>query len=157
MTKKFDLKPTLVLSAICVVMVALLAVVNLFTAPVIRAQQEAAANEALLEVLPEGKNFKDVDLTQYTLPASIEKAWSADGGYVFQSNVTGYKSGLIIMCGIGSDGKITGAAEVIPGLLPARHHTGEQKKRGPLSGIPGDIPNRRHKEQLQARVHRLFH
>lgn len=109
MTKKFDLKPTLVLSAICVVIVALLAVVNMITAPVIEAQQNAAANAALLEVLPEGKNFEELDLGTYTLPTSIQKAWKADGGYVIQSVVTGYKDGLIIMCGIDSEGKIAGA------------------------------------------------
>ena len=109
MTKKFDLKPTLVLSAICVVMVALLAVVNMITAPIIEAQQNAAANEALLEVLPNGKNFEEVDLSTYTMPSSIQKAWKADGGYVIQSIVTGYKDGLVIMCGIDSEGKIAGA------------------------------------------------
>lgn len=109
MTKKFDLKPTLVLSVICVVMVALLAVVNMITAPIIAAKQNAAANEALLEVLPDGKNFEEIDLGTYTLPASIQKAWKADGGYVIQSMVKGYKDGLIIMCGIDSEGKIAGA------------------------------------------------
>ena len=109
MTKKFDLKPTLVLSAICALIVALLAVVNMITAPVIEAQQNAAANAALLEVLPEGKNFEELDLGTYTLPTSIQKAWKADGGYVIQSVVTGYKDGLTIMCGIDSEGKIAGA------------------------------------------------
>ena len=60
MTKKFDLKPTIVLSAICVVIVALLAVVNLFTAPIIEAQKNAAANAALLEVFPNGEGFEEV-------------------------------------------------------------------------------------------------
>ena len=31
------------------------------------------------------------------------------GGYVFQLEVTGYKPGLVIVCGIDADGKITGA------------------------------------------------
>ena len=110
MTKKFDLKPTIVLSAICVVMVALLAVVNLFTAPIIEEQKNAAANAALLEVLPGGEGFEAVDLGAYTLPSSVEKMWKEkNGGVVVQTNVTGYKAGLVIMCGIDSTGKITGA------------------------------------------------
>lgn len=110
MTKKFDLKPTIVLSAICVVIVALLAVVNLFTAPIIEAQKNAAANAALLEVFPNGEGFEEVSLTDYTFPASVEKVWKEkNGGAVVQTNVTGYKAGLIIMCGIDSTGKITGA------------------------------------------------
>lgn len=110
MTKKFDLKPTIVLSAICVVIVALLSVVNLFTAPIIEAQKNAAANAALLEVFPNGEGFEEVNLADYTFPASVEKVWKEkNGGAVVQTNVTGYKAGLIIMCGIDSTGKITGA------------------------------------------------
>lgn len=110
MTKRFDLKPTIVLSAICVVIVALLAVVNLFTAPLIEAQKNSAANAALLEVFPNGEGFEEVDLADYTFPASVEKVWrEKNGGAVVQTNVTGYKAGLVIMCGIDSTGKITGA------------------------------------------------
>ncbi len=109
MTKKFDLKPTIVLSAICVVIVALLAVVNMFTAPVIEAAQNAAANEALLVVLPEGKNFKEVDLTGKNLPANVDKAYTEDGGgYVFRVTVTGKSAGLMIMFGIDKNGAIVG-------------------------------------------------
>ena len=109
MTKKFDLKPTIVLSAICVVMVALLAVVNLFTAPVIEAQKNAAANEALLVVLPEGKNFEEIDLSDKGLPENIDLAYKeAGGGYVFRVVVTGKNPGLTIMFGIDSSGAIVG-------------------------------------------------
>ena len=109
MTKKFDLKPTIVLSAICVVMVALLAVVNMFTAPVIEAAQNAAANEALLVVLPDGKNFEEIDLAGKNLPSSIDKAYKEEGGgYVFRVTVTGKNAGLMIMFGIDKNGAIVG-------------------------------------------------
>lgn len=109
MTKKFDLKPTIVLSAICVVMVALLALVNMLTAPVIEAAQNAAANEALLVVLPDGKNFEEIDLADKNLPASVDKAYKEEGGgYVIRVTVTGKNAGLMIMFGIDKNGAIVG-------------------------------------------------
>lgn len=101
--------PTIVLSAICICVVAVLAVVNIFTSPVIQANQDAKAQEALLEVMPEGVSFESVtDLSG--LPTEITAAYkSTSGGYVFQMAVTGYKSGLIIMCGVDAEGNITGA------------------------------------------------
>ena len=45
-------KPIVVLGAICLVASAALAAVNEVTAPIIKAQEEAAANEAYFAVLP---------------------------------------------------------------------------------------------------------
>lgn len=106
---KSKLMPTIVLSAICICVVAVLAVVNIFTTPVIKANQDAKAQEALLEVMPDGVSFDEV--TNFSeLPAEVTAAYkSANGGYVFQMSVTGYKTGLIIMCGVDADGNITGA------------------------------------------------
>ena len=103
------LMPTIVLSVICICVVAILALVNVFTAPVIEANLDAKTQEALLEVMPEGGSFDEVtDLTG--LPSEIAAAYrSSNGGYVFQMAVTGYKSGLVIMCGVDADGNITGA------------------------------------------------
>ena len=105
---KTKLMPSIVLTAICLVVAALLSVVNMFTAPAILAAQEAAANAALAEVLPGCTNTEDVTDNYTNLPASITKVVKASNGYVFQMNVVGYKPGLIVMCGIGLDGKITG-------------------------------------------------
>ncbi len=106
MTKE-RIYPTLVLTVICLAVALLLAAVNMITAPIIEAAQNAASNEALLEVLPEGKNFKEITLDD-KYPDVITAGYSADGGYVFRASVTGKSSGLIIMCGINSDGKIVG-------------------------------------------------
>lgn len=104
---KKNLLPSLVLGCICLVVAVLLSVVNMFTAPIIEARQNAAANAALLEVLPEGKNFKEIELTA-DYPAIVTKGYKADGGCVFQMEVTGKSTGLIIMVGVDSEGKITG-------------------------------------------------
>lgn len=105
--KKENLMPSVVLGAICLVVALLLSAVNLVTGPIIQAAQDAAANEALLEVLPDGKNFEEIEIDE-KYPSIITKAYKADGGYVFRASVTGKSSGLIIMCGVNADGKIVG-------------------------------------------------
>ena len=108
------IKPSLVLTTICLVISLLLAVVNMYTAPIIEEAKNAAANEALVKVYPGGTNFKKIDITQYTLPKSITAAYSeGSGGFVIQSEVEAYKPGLVIMCGIDSTGKIVGADYIV--------------------------------------------
>lgn len=109
MTK--NLMPSIVLSCICIVVALLLAGVNMITGPIIAANQNAAANEALLEVLPDGKNFKQIEITE-DFPSIVTAGYTADGGSVFQMTVTGKSAGMIIMCGIDSQGKIV-ATKVI--------------------------------------------
>ena len=103
------LMPTIVLSAICICVVALLAVINLFTAPQIAINQEEKLQNALLEVMPDGGSFEEIEETD-GLPSTVTDVFkSANGGYVFQMKVKGYKTGLIIVCGIDAEGRITGA------------------------------------------------
>ena len=107
--KKY-LKSVLALTVICAVVTALLAVTNNITAPIIEKNQSAAANEALLVVMPDGGDFTAVDLTSYELPATVTEAYSAsNGGYVFKLVATGYAPGMTIMCGVDANGTVTGA------------------------------------------------
>ena len=105
--KRENLMPSAVLGCICLVVALLLSGVNMITAPEIAKRQEALANAALVEVLPGGSNFKEITLTE-DYPAVVTKGYTADGGYVFEMTVAGYKPGLVIMCGIDSEGKIVG-------------------------------------------------
>ena len=109
--KNRNFYPSLVLGCICLVVAILLSVINIFTAPIIAERQNAAANEALLEVLPNGSNFKEIEITA-DYPSIVKKGWTADGGCVFQMEVIGYASGLVIMCGVDSDGKIAGVKHI---------------------------------------------
>ena len=105
-----NVKNIVVLTSVCAVVALLLAVTNYITAPIIAKQQEAAANEALLVVMPGGEDFNAVDLTAYALPATVTEAYSEkNGGYVFKLTTTGYSSGMVIMCGVDASGKVTGA------------------------------------------------
>ena len=64
--KKRDLMPSIVLATICVVVALMLAAINMITAPIIESRQNALANEALLEVLPDGKISKRSSLPMHT-------------------------------------------------------------------------------------------
>ena len=107
---KKSVTSTLTLVCICAVIAVMLAITNAVTAPIIEQNNNAAANEALLEVMPSGKNFTEIDISAYTLPQTVTKAYSEDGGgYVFQLTTTGYASGFNIMCGVNADGTVSGA------------------------------------------------
>ncbi len=109
--KKQNIMPVVVLTVICLIAALLMGVVNMICAPIIEAAQLEASNAALKVVLPDGKNFKEEAL-KTGFPEEITKAYSAEGGYVFESSVSGNKPGIIVMCGISADGKVVGV-EVI--------------------------------------------
>ena len=107
---KKSIQSTLVLVGICAVMAILLAITNAITAPIIEKNQSAAANDALLEVMPNGQGFEAVDLSAYTLPATVTEVYKeTSGGYVVKMTTAGYSSGMVIMCGVNADGTISGA------------------------------------------------
>lgn len=125
MIKKY-LKSIVALTLICAMVSALMAVTNYFTAPTISENEAAAANEALLVVYPGGEEFNAVDIAQYELPESIIAAYSEkNGGYVFQMEVSGYSSGMVIMCGIDAAGNVVGAT-----CLSSSETLGEEKNYG---------------------------
>ena len=108
---KNNIKSTLVLVSICAVMAVLLALTNAITAPIIEKNRQAAANEALLVVMPDGEGFEKIeDLSAYTLPATVTEVYKEkNGGYVITLTTSGYGSDMVIMCGIKADGTVSGA------------------------------------------------
>lgn len=110
MTKK-NIIPVVVLSAICLAAALLLSLINMLTSERIKENEAGKISESLSEVLPEGKNFEPFELDD-KYPAVIKLAYKADGGFVFQAEVKGYKDGLKILCGISSDGKIAGVTHI---------------------------------------------
>ena len=109
--KADKIKPTIVLSAICIVVALLLSVVNMVTVPIIEARRNASANEALLVVMPEGTGFEELDISSLGLPANVTGAYkeTSGKGYVFRVTANGYKPGLTVMCGIDAEGKVVGS------------------------------------------------
>lgn len=130
-------KSILTLFSICAVVSIALAVCYGITAPIIKAQQDAAASGALLEVMPDGGSFEKVDLSGKELPATIKEAnKSSNGGYVLQVEFAGFNPGNVAMIGVSADGKITGTkcitntessgfgADTIPTLDASGHYNG---------------------------------
>ena len=98
------------LTVICAVIAILLALTNSITAPVIEKNASAAANEALLIVLPDGEEFASVDLSSYELPSTVTEAFTEkNGGVVVKLTTSGYGSDMVIMVGIDGSGTVTGA------------------------------------------------
>jgi electron transport complex protein RnfG len=102
-----------VLTLICLVTALLLAVVNSFTLPVIKAAEERAVQAALREVHAKGGNFTKLDLSGVDLSGvstEISEVYEAsEGGYVIKVVSAGYSTGLQIIVGIDKDGKVAGA------------------------------------------------
>ena len=110
-TKK-DLKPVLVLGAICLVVALLLAGVNMLTSEKIRTDKEAAITKSLEQVMP-GIDQEDVteeyDLTGTTVTA-VYRDKGGKGHVVTLSSAKGYTGNAILLTiGIDNEGRVTGA------------------------------------------------
>ena len=110
-TKK-DLKPVLVLGAICLVVALLLAGVNMLTAEKIRTDKEDAVTRSLEQVMP------DVDPEDVTSEYDLEgttvttvyRDKNGRGHVVTLSTSGGYTGNAILLTiGIDNEGKVTGA------------------------------------------------
>ena len=99
------LKPIIVLTAICLVVTALLACVNGITSPIIKAAEEKAAALARSEVLKEAKSFEKLDISLPDGAADIFKG-NDNSGYVIITKAKGYGGDIKIICGIRPDGSI---------------------------------------------------
>ena len=112
--KNSKIYPALVLGCICLIVALLLSGINMITSPIITERENAKANSALAEVLPGGKDFKNIT-ADHTFPASIAEAYSADGGFVFRSVGKGRNGDIVVMVGVDSDGKVTGTKIISEG------------------------------------------
>ncbi len=110
---KEHLKTVISLTVICAVMSLLLALTNSVTAPKIAEQENAAVNDALKVVLPNGEGFEKMDISSFTLPETVTEAYSEkNGGYVLKLKTAGYGSDLVLMCGIDKEGVVGGVSYI---------------------------------------------
>ena len=103
--------PSVVLCSICLIAALLLSVINIFTSQKISENQEKNTNSAFTEILP-GATGKETLTLNESYPEAVVEGYKFDNGFVFKMSVSGYKDGLIIMCGIDLDGKITGVKHI---------------------------------------------
>lgn len=122
-----NIKNIAVLVCICAVITLLLAATNTITAPIIEKNQSAAANAALLEVMPDGNGFEAVDISGYTLPSTVSEVYeeTSGAGYVIKLVTSGYGSDMVIMCGVRKEGTVTGAV-----CLSSNETLGKEKTYG---------------------------
>lgn len=108
---KQSIKNLSVFVCICTVITVLLAITNSFTAPIITQNQNASANKALLQVMPEGQGFEIVDVSSFTLPQSVVEVYkeTSGKGHVIKLVTAGYGNDMQIMCGVDIGGVVTGA------------------------------------------------
>ncbi len=108
---KNSIKNLSVFVCICTVITLLLALTNSVTAPIILENQNASANKALLEIMPEGKGFEVLDTSEYTLPGTVTEVHRETSGlgYVIKLVTSGYGPDMVIMCGVDAGGVVTGA------------------------------------------------
>ncbi len=113
-TYKEYIYPVIILTVICAVTTALLAVTNYFSKPVIETNQALSAKETRMELLPEADDFTDETGKAGTL-ASNEKAhvtgiYKANNGsgYVYTVKSTSFGGEMTMMVGMNSEGEVTG-------------------------------------------------
>ena len=98
--------PIVVLTVICLVITALLAVTNSVTEPVITKASQERAQAARSEIIPEADGFELMEIED--LPASVTEVYKTtnDTGYIFMLTTMGYGGEMDLICGIDNDGKI---------------------------------------------------
>jgi len=111
MTKK-NIMPVVVLTAICIVIAALLGVVNYVTAPEIADRNNSAVTGSLDKVMPGGSFDTEPDKLAGDAPQTVVKSYTEKNGMgtvvILETN-KGYTGNTIgITVGIDTEGKITG-------------------------------------------------
>ncbi len=118
--KKDIVKLGLILFIICVVAAGFLSLTNSVTAPIIAENKLQSEIQAKQEVLPQGKEFKEMDsgkMSELFKNANNEKLNNivqisiadADGkfvGMVIKTSVAGYKGSIVMLVGIDAKGNI---------------------------------------------------
>ncbi len=107
------IKSIIVLTVICLVVTALLAVTNSITKPIIDSAREQKVQASLKTVLPDAGAFEEIEQLPEGAPATVKSVYRAeDGSYaVVLAARSAYSSGdMGITLGVGPDKEIKGIA-----------------------------------------------
>ena len=110
-----NVKSVFSLTLICLVVSSAVVFSHRITKPYIERASNQAAFDAMESVLPDSKGFDEVEvsneiLTEYGC-TFLRKSSNSDA-VAIQIESRGYQSGLVVMTGIGRDGKIKGVRVV---------------------------------------------
>ena len=104
------MKPVAVLTLICVVASALLALTDGATRSTIAQVQKAASDQAMMDVLPGATAFTNLDGSGLDTSKILLAAKENGGaGYAFKVQDKGFGGAYVVMVGVDNDGKVTGA------------------------------------------------
>ena len=85
---------------------------NLYTGPIIEANNAGAANDRLNAVMPDGTGYEDITATLSDLPASVKEVYKETSGLGYVIICTAEsdysKAPMEITLGVAADGKISG-------------------------------------------------
>ena len=151
--KKDILKSVVVLTVICLVISAALAIVNHFTAPVSAANAAAREEDMRRAVLRDAKSFQqlsDLALPDGVVGAYVGKdAMGAANGYIFTVEGKGFGGPISVTCAIDLNGKIlqcstldvSGETKTLGGKVAEKSYTdqyaGQDASLGGVDTISG--------------------
>lgn len=75
-----NIKSVIILTVICIVIGAMLAVTNFITKPIIDEANRRKSLESCFEVMKEATDFEEVDLTSFDLPSTITNIYKEKDG-----------------------------------------------------------------------------
>lgn len=150
--KNSMIQSVVVLTVICFVVSAALAVTNHFTAPIIEKAAAEAAREALFEIFPNAEDFEA--LTGKEVSDSVKAVYreTSGQGYVIELTAVGYGGGaspISMVVGIDNDGKILrtviiscsgetpGKGDVIAGEAFLSQFIGKDESLSDVSAVSG--------------------
>ena len=127
------------LVAICAVIALMLALTNSLTKGIIEENEQKAIQESLRVVLSESDEFEEIQYDGTELPATVTSVYRGNsGGYVFRLSTSGYSSGMVILCGISSEGVVSGSMCLSSGETLGYEKTyGEAVKGKTLANVDG--------------------
>lgn len=133
-------KPIVVLTVISLVTSLLLAVVNMFTAPVIEANNKATTLAAYVEVMPTVASAVDLEEAEGYTTANVTGAVVApDGCIAIKAEESGFDGGILtVIMGFDTSGQVTGmwvdASTQTSGI---GSHTGDADFLAQFDGMDG--------------------
>ena len=106
-----NLKSVISLTLICLVVSSAVVFSHRITKPHIDRASNEAAFDAIKVVLPDAKNFNEIDVSKEILTeygCTFLRKSEDSSAVAIQIEARGYQQGLVVMVGIGADKKISG-------------------------------------------------
>ena len=101
--------PLLVLTLICIVVSAALAIMHTATSPIIEEAAQERAEAAMLETLPDATGFEAISTDDfYGIPPTIRAMYRTTNGvgYLFIAAVRGFGGDITVIAGVDNGGKV---------------------------------------------------